>query len=343
MLHTGLLLRTAVAAALLLTAGCSDSSGEETVSPEDEAAWSTSKDPVEAGGLIWATDGVVHLADGSKVDVGGPITTYVVAGDGVYFTPAESDQDGTEHGNMSTAPLHFADRDGDVTDTGLTVYVESLGSSVDGRYLGLVDATSGPEDRFSDQPQATAVVIDLSSGKRVVDTREGMGDPDEEDLAHDYPEVFLSVRFPDSNSAFVEGLDDFLYALPSGEGDAVDAIDSGVHDPLDRTSPDGTWAIDDRGQVEVLLSADGDRVRPRTGTPRWDLGWWLDDRTVVGIEISGPGSSIELGPDDSAALVTCQVPSGTCQTIEGTEDMLLRFPVGDSPSDAVDLRGGTTP
>ena len=200
MLHTGLVLRPALAAALLLTAGCSDSSGKESAPPDDAAAWSTSTDPVEAGGLIWATDGVVHLADDTLVDVGGPITTYVVAGDGVYFTPAETHDDGTEHGPLTSGPLHFADRDGTVTDTGITVYVESLDSSPDGRYLGLVDATSGPEDRFSDQPQATAVVIDLTSGDRVVDTTEGMGDPDEDDLAHDYSEMSISrTHFPDSD------------------------------------------------------------------------------------------------------------------------------------------------
>jgi len=337
--HTGLLPRTALAAAILLMGGCSDSSGEEPPPTDVPTAWGTSTDPVEAGGLVWASGGVVHLSDGTTVDVGGPIMTYVVAGDGVYFTPAESDEDGTEHSNMTTAPLQFADRDGDVTDTGLTVYVESLGSSPDGRYLGLVDATSGPEDNFSDQPQATAAVIDLTSGQRVVDTREGMGDVDEDDLAHDYPEVYLSVRFPDAGSAFVEGMDDYLYALPGGAGEEVDAIDLGLRAPSDPTSRDGAWTIDDRGLGDRIVSDAGDVVRLRTGAPRWDLRWWLDESTVVGVAVSGPGQGTKVGAGDQGALMTCTVPDGSCSTIEEASGVLLSFPIG-SGDDSLDLPDG---
>lgn len=333
---------TAITAALLLATACSstDEGGTGKADSPDDAAWAQSTDPVPARGLVWAEGSVVHLSDGTTVDVGGPMTTYVVAGDGVYFTPAES-EDAVDHGNMTTGPLHFADRDGEVTDTGLTVYVESLGSSPDGRYLGLVDATSGPEDDFSDYPQATAVVVDLTTGERVVDTTDGMGDPGEDDLAHDYPETFLSVRFPDAESAYVEGLGEILYALPGGDGTEVDPIDSPVRSPLDRTNADGTWTIDERGKVEELLSADGTRVRPRTGTPRWDLGWWLDDTTVLTVAISGPGTGVEVGADDAAALATCRVPDGRCAVVDATSGLLLHIPVDTSTTDSVDLRGAT--
>lgn len=329
--RTGPLTRATLAAALLLAGGCAESSSggatpDRDGSDRDESAWAMSTDPVEAGGLVWASDGVVHLPDGSTVDVGGPITTYVVAGDGVYFTPAASEEDGAEHSNVTTGPLHFADREGTVTDTGTTVYVASLGSSPDGRYLGLVDATSGPEDRFSGQPQATAVVLDLTTGERVVDTTDGMGDPQEDDLARDYQEVDLGVRFPDAGSAYVEGLDDLLYALPSGDGKVVDAATAGIRDALDPTSPSGEWAIEDRGLDDRLVSEAGDAVRPTTGAPRWDLRWWLDDTTVVGIAVSGPGRGTDVGPANTAVLVTCQVPDGSCSTVEGTGGKLLGFP-----------------
>lgn len=325
----------ALAAAVLLLAGCSDpsSAGDPAgrgSSDPGAAAW-TSTDPVDASGLVWASEGVVHLSDGTTVDVGGPITTYVVAGDGVWFTPAESEEAGTRHSTMTTGPLHVVGRDGEVTDTGVTVYVESLGSSPDGRYLGFVDATSGEEDDFTGTPQATAVVVDLSTGDRVVETTDGMGDPDEDDLDHDYPEVSLSVRFPDAGSAYVQGLDgDRLYTLPAGDAEVVEPIDSPLHDPLDRTNQDGTWTIDDRGGVDVLRSADGQRVRPRTGTASWQLGWWQDAGTVVGAASDG----------EAATLVTCVVPSGDCTPLEGTTGRLLRFPAGVAPSPAVDLRGG---
>lgn len=318
---------------MLLTAGCSDASGEDKSPPEETAAWATSTDPVEAGGLVWAVGGVVHLSDGTTIDVGGPITTYVVAGDGVYFTPAESDEAGTEHGNMTTGPLHFADRDGEVTDTGLTVYVESLGSSPDGRYLGLIDATSGPEDRFSGLRRATAIIVDLTTGARVVETADGMGDPEEDDLDHDYPEVYLGVRFPDIGSAFVEGLGDFRYSLPDGEGAPADA---GVRSPSDPTSPDGAWTIRDRGFDDQVTSREGEPTPIVTGTPRRDLRWWLDDSTVVGIAISGPGAGQDLGPDNASTLVTCQVPEGSCTPVDATTGVRITFPVG-AGDEALDL------
>jgi hypothetical protein len=338
------------AAALLIPAGCStgddgslDSGpdrGTDTPAGETAATWSSSTDPVRAGGLVWAADGVVHLGDGTTIDVGGPMTTYVVAGDGVYFTPAGSGEDGTEHSNVTTAPLRFADSDGTVTETGLTVYVESLGSSEDRRYLGLVDATSGPEDSFSDTPLATAVVYDLASGERVVDTTDGMGDPDEDDLAHDYQEVYLGVRFPVADSALVEGLDDTRrYALPAGEGEVVDPVDAGIRDPSDPISPDGTWAIEDRGFGDRVVEADGEAVRLRIGAPRWDLRWWLDEATVVGVAVSGPGTGTKIVADDRVALMTCQVPDGACGTVEETTGMALRFPVG-SGEESLDLPNG---
>ncbi len=169
-----------------------------------------------------------------------------------------------------------------------------------------------------------------------------MGDPEEQDLAHDYPEIYLRVRFADATSAFVEGWgDDYVYSLPGGDAEVVDQIDVPLPSHGDRTSPDGQWAIDDRGEVEILLSADGERVRPRTGTPRWDLGWWFDATTVVGVSLSGPGRGDSVGPQDTATLMTCRVPDGACQDVAGTTGQLLRFPSEDSFTGAVDLRGET--
>lgn len=316
---------TAVLAAAL-TAGCNGSTDgvdREDPAPEDDApVWSVSTDPVATDGLVWSNDDVVHLPDGTTVDVGEPTTTYVVAGDGVYFTPAGDD---AGHSSTTTGPLHFADRDGEVTDTGITVYVESIGSSRDGRYLGFVDATSGPEDRFSGQPRGTAVVVDLTSGDRVVETADGMGDPDEDDLAHDYPEVYLGVRFPDSGEAVVEGLGNFLYTLPSGEGEPTE---TGPRSPTDPVSPGEEWTIEDRGFDDRIVARDGTEAPVRTGTPRRDLRCWLDASTVVGIAIAGPGSGKDLGADNTSTLVTCTVPGGTCEEVPGTAGARIRFPVG---------------
>lgn len=322
----------ALTAAVLLVAGCSDpSTGSDPSDPSTDpgtgagdAVW-TSTDPVDTSGLIWMSDGVVHLSDGTTISVESPVSTYVVAGDGVFFTPADSEAEATQHSSTTTGPLHFADRDGEVSDTGLTVYVESIGSSPDGRYVGLVDATSGPEDAFSGQPRGTAVVVDTTTGERVVETADGMGDPDEDDLAHDYPEVYLGVRFPDADTAIVEGLGDHLFTLPDGEGEP---LDSGVPSPTDPTSPGGDWVVQDRGLDDRILTADGQPVRIRTGTPRQDFRWWLDASTIVGVAIDGPGVGPDLGPQDTPTLVTCRVPGGACTPVEGTAGRRIRFPVG---------------
>lgn len=291
-----------------------------------------STDPVGTDGLVWSSDDVVHLPDGTTVDVG-DTTTYVVAGDGVYYTPAAAGD--TDHGSTTTGPLRFADRDGTVTDTGITVYVESIGSSRDGRYLGFVDATSGPADSFSGQPRGTAVVVDLTTGERVVETADGMGDPEEDDLARDYPEVYLGVRFPDPGSAYVEGLGNFVFSLPDGEGEPTDA---GIRSGSDPASPDQRWTIADRGFADRVVAEDGEQVPVRTGTPRRDLRWWLDASTVVGIAIAGPGTGQELGADNVSTLVTCIVPEGTCTPVDGTSGARIRFPVG-AGDEGLDLGG----
>ncbi|KRE99587.1 hypothetical protein ASG88_13265 [Nocardioides sp. Soil777] len=60
---------------------------------DEDAGWRTSRAPVGTGGLVWAAGSTVHLADGTSIDVGGPVRAFVVAGDGVFFVPAESADD----------------------------------------------------------------------------------------------------------------------------------------------------------------------------------------------------------------------------------------------------------
>ncbi len=315
----------AAVAVVLAASGCSDGGADARETPRagDDASWTTSTDPLDTRGLVWASaDDVVHLPDGTTVDVGQPMQTWVVAGDGVYFTSpdAEVDED-----NPAARPLLFVDRDGSPAETGVAVYDESLGASPGGRYLGFVDATSGEPDDFSGLPQGIAVVVDLTTGERVLESTEVMGDPDEDDLAHDYDETYLRVRFPDDRSAHVEGLGDLAVSLPDG---TARPTDDGPRSPSDPISPGGSWSIEDRGFDDRIVSADGDPVQVRTDTPRRDLRWWLDDSTVVGIAIAGPGEGQDLGPDDTSRLVTCHVPDGSCTPVDGTEGVRVRFPVG---------------
>jgi hypothetical protein len=86
---------TAAAGVLAMTlAGCgSDDGGGGTEEgggvKEQSGEWLTSTVPVTTAPLVWEAEGVVHLSDGTEVDLDGAPSSYVVAGDGVFFAEAE--------------------------------------------------------------------------------------------------------------------------------------------------------------------------------------------------------------------------------------------------------------
>ena len=294
-----------------------------------DTRWMHSTNPVDPTGLNWALNGIVHLADGKTLSVGEPMMSYVVAGDGVYFTPAESHDTTFEHAPFTTGPLRFSDGHGPAVDTGITVYSESIGTSPNGQYLGFLDATSGPHDNYG-LAQATAVVIDLTTGTCVLDTTQGMGDPDTDDFDVEYNEGFLRVRFPDNHSVYVQGDASIHYSLPEGEVLATNPDDEPWRDPATETSPDKRWMIARLSNEEVLLPIQGDPslrqygkpVRPQTGTAQWEFAWWIDAKRVLTIAL----------PDDGAAssLMICRVPDGACQPIPGSQGNRVGFPVDES-------------
>ncbi|MGF9757630.1 hypothetical protein AAII07_20770 [Microvirga sp. 0TCS3.31] len=81
--------RVSLAAALLgvlalSAAGC----GDDEPDGSSDADWPRTTTPVDADGLVWAAGSTVHLPDGSTLDTEDPAGSYVVAGDGVWFTSA---------------------------------------------------------------------------------------------------------------------------------------------------------------------------------------------------------------------------------------------------------------
>ncbi len=325
----------AAAAALGLLAGC----GPDDVGG-DGPEWPASSDPVDTTGLIWATGSTVHLSDGTTIDTGRTLGPYVVAGDGVFFT-TDAEATGTPAESGPTpSPLYFADRAGAVTDTGVDAY--TLSASPDGRYLGLLDLTSGEQDEFGTR-QAETVVVDLRTGEEVVRSTAGMGDPDADDLASLYSEAVLGVSRVTDDSAYVEAVGaTYAFDLATGEGEpAPDDLDLSYPPFDDRTSPDGAWRIlDDESWQDQLVSADGERATPDSGTARRDLVWWVDDLTVAGFAISGPGTGSQLAADDRGTLMTCVVPSGACEVVEETAGTTVRFPTGTTDYATVTLPGG---
>ena len=103
--------------------------------PDAPHNWVTSTDPVSTQGLAWASGSTVRLGDGSTIDTGAEIVSFVVAGDGVYFVGSDGSDDTADSPSWGDlGELRYADRDGRVVDTGLTVdAAASLRASPDGR------------------------------------------------------------------------------------------------------------------------------------------------------------------------------------------------------------------
>ncbi|GAA1941431.1 hypothetical protein GCM10009797_38230 [Nocardioides hwasunensis] len=296
---------------------------------DDDAAWRTSGDPVDTGGLVWAVGSTVHLGDGSTFETGAPMRALLLGGDGAFFVPLDPEGD---HGRFVGADLFFVDASGgDAVDTGLDVDDEGVAVTPDGTHLAVL-ATD------HDSGAAEMRLYDLTSGASTT-TEEGF-DTDPADRVRDLDE---------SEVAILAITDDEVYARTTG-GDVVYDLDSGEARELgvdevvpgsgeDRLrSPDGAWRIEQGdGLRDVLAGASGADVVPDTGSRRWSLTRWLDRRTVLGITVDGPSEGEEIGPDDVLALMTCQVPAGACRTVPGTRGELVLLPLGPG-GERLDLR-----
>ncbi len=324
-----------VALLLLLATGCGD---EGDVKATDSPAWRTSTDPVVTSGLAWAAGSTVHLSDGTTIDTGGFVRSFVVAGDGAFFVPAESEEDAGST-TLTVDELRFATPGKPATGTGLQVSPQFVAGSPDGRYLAAIDTTTGEKDRF-DTPQASVVAFDLKTGKQVIDSTLGMGDPDEDDLADAYSEAEMEILSMTDTSLYVRALGEFVFDLATGEGRELEEGERPQAADL-HSSPNGEWRIEgaDEGRIRIV-GADGAEVTPVTEGPRWNLSWWADDRTAVGTYITGPNTGIRTQPGDSVALMTCQVPSGECEVFEESAGQTVVFPYGATAGNGMVLQGG---
>ena len=320
-----------------LLAGCGDDTDDDPT-PEG-SAWPVSSDPVDPGGLVWATGSTVHLADGTTIDTGDSLGPYVVAGDGVFFTTDVEASGTPRESGPNPSRLFLAEPDGTVTDTGFDV--ATLAASPDGRYLGVLDLTSGERDDFGTR-QAEVVVVDLTSGEEVVRSTEGMGDPESDDLAALYPEIVLGVARLTEDTAYVEGVGEaWAYDLVTGEGEPLpDEEQDWERLPGDPVSPDGQWRFSGEGLGAELVPDDGRPVVPDPGTARWFLVYWADDTTAVGYAVSGPDAP-RVRPGDRLDLMSCVVPTGACDVVEDTAGETIRFPAGAVDATAITLQDGS--
>ena len=308
----------AAAAAVMVLSVLGACGTDDPGEPADGAAWMTSTQPVDTSPVVWAADGVVHLADGAEIDLGTQPSSYVVAGDGVFFVPAEDAQE-AETGSDVSAEVHFVAPQGDPAETGLLLKADSLRASSDGRYLLGIDMESGPEDDYG-TPLAELVVRDLVEGREVVRTSEGLGDTSG-DLTDLYEEAEIGVFVVTDEVAYIDGTSG-LFSVGLDTGSILDPeVDLDEEPPSQWVpeSPDGRWRIEAKGKLSEVVDSEGDVVPLEVDAVRWRFDWWADEVTVVGIAGAEDGSS---------ALVTCVVPEGLCEVHEATRGESVRFPNG---------------
>ena len=321
--------RGAAALALAVLAGslggCSPDVADEV---EDDASWRTSAAPVDTGGLTWSAGSTVHLADGATIDTGTPVRALLVGGDGVFFVPFDA---GDDDGQFGGADLFFAAPGDAAVDTGLDVDSEGVAVSPDGTHLAVLATdydTGGAEMRL----------YDLASGEAIT-TEDGF-DSDRSDPVHDLLESEVAVLGITEDEVYARTTDgDWAYDLDSGEARELgdELVPGWGDDPL--VSPDGAWRIEQRdGPGDVVVHRSGDEVVPDAGTARSTLSRWLDDRTVIGVAIDGPGEGGTIGPDDTVTLMTCTVPSGECTLLPDTAGELVHLPQRPGATGRFDLR-----
>lgn len=328
-----------VAAALaLLATGCGDEG--DVTGTTDSDVWRKSTDPATTSGLAWAAGSTVHLSDGTTIDTGDYVNMFVVAGDGVFFVPTDTEEDAGSNAFFDDAELMFAAPGQPVTGTGLRVAADYVGASEDGRYLAVIETTSGEKDRFG-TPQATVMAFDLETGEQVVDSTLGMGDPAEDDFADGYSESEMEIIALTDTHLYVGAMGYFVFDLTTGEGRELEEGERPSVMGDDLESPNGEWRIEkpDAGPNRIV-GADGREVPVTTEGPRWNLGWWADDRTAVGTQITGPNTGNRTKPGDSVALMSCEVPSGKCEVFEETVGQTVVFPYGSTLGDGIILQDG---
>lgn len=314
---------------MLVMASCRPETPDSRSEPD--AGWRTSVDPIDPTGLVWASGAVVHLRDGSTIDVGRPVRVFVVAGDGVFFVAAESPED---VGSMTFTDeeLFFASSEGAVSSTGLSVSGRGLAASPDGQHLAVLDADL-------DLGEATMRLFDLISGEATTSedgmTTDGIDDPVDHLLEMEVE--IQGITAEEVSARVIEG--DYVYDLGTGQGRpvGVDEPRPGVvADALE--SPDKKWRIRQNEALrDSLASAMGDEIVPNVGTGRWTLSRWVDPATALGVAIDGPGRGQQISSDNTLTLMTCGVPSGECELLGETAGSILLFPLGTEPTALVNL------
>ncbi|MEV7395659.1 hypothetical protein [Aeromicrobium sp. NPDC092404] len=304
--------------------------------------WPGVDEPLGAeAGLSWANwrTGEVHLPDGSTVESGRPIASFVVAGRGAYVVDRASKE------------LVEVTADG-ARETGAVVD-ETPTASPDGRYLAFLDTEAGPANN-EDVHVLTSVVVDLETGEEVLRSTRGMGDPDKDDLTVLYDDVAHGVLAVSDATAWIHAAKGYVLAVDLATGEVEresDADLGGEQHPWvtpqlspptagGDANPDRTWGIYHVNKMDPKISTDpavrfpydeleragGTRLVPRVDARNWYLKQWVDNTTVAGFANTGLDDPERVKRTMPSSLLTCTVPSGECELVPDSDDAILPEP-----------------
>lgn len=316
---------TLLATALLATGCTTPGDGNGDQSRSAIPGWPTTTAPVALDGLIWAADDTVHLPDDTTITVDQTISSYVVTTPGIVYFNADTGPD--------APPLLLTTPDGTTTDTGLDP--ADLMTSPDGRWLLALDQTDG-----TNSPREL-VAIDTTTGTEVLRTDTHIGasavtDPDTTDwtdLYEDTPVQLISITHDTAHLATLDGYQAWDLTTPTAPPTPLDQPTTPLTTPP-LWNPTHTWQIPPTPPAQdtqdppppQLQSQNGRRVStslpggyrsPVSGGPdleSWRFTGWIDDDTALGLTTT-------TDPYDPLPVpLTCTVPSGDCELVDGTQD-----------------------
>lgn len=334
------LVTTLLVAALTVSA-CGGSGG----SPEAEGALrgervlppgGTAYDAVR---LTWAQGGTLHYGDEDLETGVASIRDVAAASSGWFLEVADSPS--------LEAETEWVFFDGEET-TPLGEGVDFVATSADGRRVGWIDR-DGPE-RPGGQV-ARVVVVDLATGRVVLDDSSGMGGKtagdgaDVSDLYAELPPTFLgfddtfaywqspsSGRLRWSERTGVQSAEREAKGAPApvarglpvdryaGTAVAVDdgRVGPGIIDGMTGTlSPDGDTAATTSGLGTTVVTdaRTGRRVPLDLAHPFADFGAWVGDDRIALVTMDRVAEGIDISGEDPSRgfLTTCSLRTGGCE------------------------------
>lgn len=264
-----------------------------------------------------ARDTVVW-GQGSSLDVGRRI---------VHVSPLHVDRLAVTSGGvyvLSGARL-WSVSDSTARDSGFG-QVTALTVSPDRRYLALVDRVHGVKDAKG-TPLAAIVVYDTTTGKAVVDSSVGMGDPSRDDLAQLYAASMISLR-GFTGGAVLASTPGGTYAYPL-DGGKPQRVAAGTLGETVLTRPDGgvAVALGMTGGRVVVRDASTGRDVVMKGMPAYlRFGGWLGADTFYGVGRSSTAAKA------AQSIVRCDLKSRAC-TVVVPSSQVARTPAVVLPAD----------